>query len=111
MRNALRKLVGGHAKIDSLRDARILSILANGKRYPFDLCKEYARRYGEELPLATAYIRLERAEGFGFVKSSMGKDTHERGGNRRQYFELSGKGAAALGEFEAQVVALAGGAQ
>jgi PadR family transcriptional regulator PadR len=50
------------------------------------ISREIAEKSGREVALASVYAALERLERKGFVKSSLGAPTAERGGKARTYF-------------------------
>ncbi len=87
-------------KLPSQRQAIILSILINAEKYGREIRNEYEERTGRKMPLGSLYTTLSRMEGYGFVKSHMGESTHERGGNRRKYFEITRIGQRAFNAFE-----------
>jgi PadR family transcriptional regulator PadR len=49
--------------------------------------------------LGAVYTTLDRLEQKGYVKSSYGGATEERGGRSKRYFELTGHGATALKKY------------
>lgn len=90
-------------KLPSQREAVILSILINGEKYGREIRDEYETRTRMRMPLGSLYTTLSRIEAYGFITSWMGESTHERGGNRRKYFEIKAKGHMALHNFEALI--------
>lgn len=91
-------------KMPSQREAAILSILINGERYGREIRSEYEERTNRRLPLGALYVTLSRMEDSGLVESRMGESVHERGGNRRKYFKMTGLGERALAAFENDVI-------
>lgn len=87
-------------KLPSWREAVVLSILMNGERYGREVRNEYKKRTGKIMPLGSLYTTLTRMEHYGFVDSWMGESCHERGGNRRKYFKMTGLGERALNAYE-----------
>ena len=87
-------------RLPSQRQAVILSILINGEKYGREIRNEYEERTGRKMPLGSLYTTLSRMEAYGFVKSHMGESSHERGGNRRKYFEITARGQQTLSAFE-----------
>ena len=83
-------------------EAVILAILTNGEKYGREVRNEYEKRAQKTMPLGSLYTTLERMENKGFVKSRMGKSMHQRGGNRRKYFCITGLGQQALNHFDLQ---------
>jgi DNA-binding PadR family transcriptional regulator len=95
-------------KLPSQREAAILSILINGEKYGREIRNEYEERTGRSLPLGALYVTLSRMEDGGLVNSRMGESVHERGGNRRKYFKMTGLGEHALSAFEAYIAGALG---
>lgn len=87
-------------KLPSWREAVILSILINGERYGREIRNEYEKRTEKKMPLGSLYTTLTRMENYGFVDSRLGESCHERGGNRRKYFKMTGLGERALNAYE-----------
>jgi len=96
-------------KLPSQREAAILSILINGEKYGREIRNEYEERIGRKMPLGSLYITLNRMEGYGFVRSWMGESVHERGGNRRKYFEMTAHGSRAFDVYQLFVTSVFGG--
>ncbi len=59
---------------------------------------EVEKRTGKPIPLGSLYVTLDRMESAGFVTSRLGESSHDRGGNRRRYFKLTGKGIKAYND-------------
>ncbi len=80
------------------REAAILSILLHQERYGLEIRDEYQKRVGKNLPLGSLYVTLNRMEEKkkGLIRSRLGESSHDRGGNRRKYFKITGKGERAL---------------
>ncbi len=53
---------------------------------------------GKSVSLGSIYTTLDRLERKGFVRSSFGEPTRERGGKAKRYFELTASGERALKE-------------
>jgi PadR family transcriptional regulator, regulatory protein PadR len=64
--------------------------------YGVSIYEELEKRLDKEVPMATIYATLETLEKKGFVKSKQGQATAERGGRAKMFFEITGKGQAAL---------------
>lgn len=96
-------------KLPSQREAVILSILVHGEKYGRDIRNEYEECTGRKMPLGSLYVTLMRMEDRGYVRSWMGPSCHERGGNRRKYFEVTAQGLTALNAFELLVASIVGG--
>lgn len=87
----------------STKQADLLLAIGPHERYGLEINLAFKENTGRGMSLGAMYTQLERLEGRGLLKSREGEATHERGGNRRKYFKVSGKGQRALREFfEAQ---------
>ena len=64
--------------------------------YGVSIFEELVKRLEKEVAMATIYSTLEKLEKKGFVKSRQGAATAERGGRAKMFFEITGKGQAAL---------------
>jgi PadR family transcriptional regulator, regulatory protein PadR len=56
------------------------------------LSRDIAEKSGREVALASVYAALERLEKKGFITSSLGEPTAERGGKARTYFKATPAG-------------------
>ena len=66
--------------------------------YGVPIHEELAARARRAVSVAAVYKTLERLEAKGYVSSSVGEPTAERGGRRRKYFKLEPRGRQALRE-------------
>jgi PadR family transcriptional regulator, regulatory protein PadR len=85
--------------VDLKRTEQYLMLAIMRKRpeaYGVSIFEELRSRLGREVPLATIYATLEKLEQKGFVRSKQGAATAERGGRAKMYFDITGKGQAAL---------------
>ncbi len=62
--------------------------------YGVMISRDIAEKSGREVALASVYAALERLERKGFVTSSLGEPTAERGGKARTYFKATPAGTA-----------------
>ncbi|MCG8406764.1 MAG: PadR family transcriptional regulator [Phycisphaerales bacterium] len=92
-------------KTANQREAVLLQILVNGEKYGLEIRDEYKKRTGRDLPLGSMYPTLDIMIDKGFVKSRQGESSHERGGNRRRYYQITAPGRRALNA--AQLIAAA----
>ncbi len=60
--------------------------------YGVPISKELEEQTGREVALGSVYAALERLERKGFVSSSLGNPTAERGGRAKRYFRVTAKG-------------------
>src|SRR4051812_35246087 len=77
---------------------QLLSVLMREPRdaYGASIQERMRERGGREVSLGAIYTALERLEKKGFVSSSWGEATAERGGRRKRYYKIKGAGAAAV---------------
>lgn len=66
------------------------------KAYGVSIRQEIESRTGRDVAVGAIYTSLQRLEAKGYVKSSLGDPTPERGGRSKRYFTLRAAGAAAL---------------
>jgi PadR family transcriptional regulator PadR len=67
-----------------------------GNAYGVSVMDEVSKREGREVAYGSVHVTLDRLKDKGFVTSKMGEPTAERGGRRKRYYEMTGKGEAAL---------------
>lgn len=60
------------------------------------IVSEIKQRLGREVNLSAVHVTLYRLEDKGYVKSSMGGATNERGGRRKRIFTITNAGLAML---------------
>jgi DNA-binding PadR family transcriptional regulator len=60
--------------------------------YGVQISRDIAEKSGRAVALASVYAALERLERKGFVTSSLGEPTAERGGKARTYFTPTAAG-------------------
>ncbi len=67
-----------------------------GNGYGVSIMDECSKREGREVAYGSVHVTLDRLCEKGFVSSKMGEPTAERGGRRKRYYAITGKGEAAL---------------
>jgi len=67
-----------------------------GNAYGVSVMEEVAEREQRSIPYGAVHVTLNRLLDKGFLTSKMGEPTAERGGRRKRYYELTGKGQRAL---------------
>jgi DNA-binding PadR family transcriptional regulator len=67
-----------------------------GNAYGVTVMDEVSRREGRDVPYGAVHVTLDRLTEKGFLTSKMGEPTSERGGRRKRYYEITGKGEEAL---------------
>ena len=60
--------------------------------YGVPIAREIETHSKREVKLGSVYAALERLQEKGFVSSTMGDPTPERGGRAKRYFEVTSKG-------------------
>ncbi len=74
-----------------------VAILDEGA-YGVSITQEIEQRTGRVVGFNSVHTTLQRLEGKGFLSSTMGGATAERGGRRKRYFGLTAAGRKALWE-------------
>ncbi len=64
--------------------------------YGVPIKEEIEKRASRTISLGALHSTIARLEEKGFLKSYLGGATHERGGRRKRYFQLTQGGKAAL---------------
>jgi DNA-binding PadR family transcriptional regulator len=64
--------------------------------YGVTIRQEIENRTGRNISSGAVYTALERMENRGYVSSTMGDPTPERGGRRKKYYRLETAGSRAL---------------
>jgi DNA-binding PadR family transcriptional regulator len=67
-----------------------------GNAYGVSVMDEVSKREGREVSYGAVHVTLDRLAEKGFLTSKMGEPTPERGGRRKRYYKLTGKGEKAL---------------
>ena len=60
--------------------------------YGVPIAQEIEEQMGREVKLGSVYASLERLEEKGFVTSTLGEPTQERGGRAKRYFHVTKQG-------------------
>lgn len=89
------KMVNKKGSDLTMNELKILSVLMSEEMYGLQIV-ETIREYGTTIFLGSIYNILSRLERRGFVESYYGEETSDRGGNRRKYFKITGKGETAV---------------
>jgi PadR family transcriptional regulator, regulatory protein PadR len=75
----------------------LLAVVRLGEdAYGVPISKELLMLAGREVALGSIYAALDRLEQKGFVTSSLGEPTPERGGRAKRYFRVTQAGVRAL---------------
>src|SRR5271168_4619177 len=67
-----------------------------GTAYGVSVMEEVSKREGREVAYGAVHVTLDRLKDKGFVTSWMGDPTTKRGGRRKRFYQITGKGEAAL---------------
>ncbi|MBL8227706.1 MAG: helix-turn-helix transcriptional regulator [Bryobacterales bacterium] len=88
------------AKGEYLGDFEQLVLLAllrlGDEAYGMNVRQEIEDRTGRTAAIGAVYATLERLEKKGYVSSTVGEPTEERGGRAKKYFKIEGDGLSAL---------------
>ena len=85
----------------------LLSLMRVGDNaYGVPISQEIEMRTGRDVALGSVYAALDRLERKGFVTSTLGDPTPERGGRAKRYYTLRPKALEALKENRRALVAL-----
>jgi PadR family transcriptional regulator, regulatory protein PadR len=74
--------------------------------YGAAIAEEIETRLKREVNLSAVHVTLYRLEDKGYIKSSMGGGTNERGGRRKRIFTITSAGMAMLRAMKESRVAL-----
>ena len=90
------------AKGDSLGEFEQIILLAlmrlGPEAYGMAVRREIEDRTGRNVSIGAVYATLERLENKGYVSSSAGDPTPERGGRAKRFFQIASSGERALRE-------------
>jgi PadR family transcriptional regulator, regulatory protein PadR len=88
----------------------LLAVLQLGENaYGVTVRHEIERRIDREVSIGAVYATLERLQRKGYVASSVGEPTPERGGRSKRYFRVLPKGIAALQQTQRALRAMRAG--
>jgi len=88
----------------------LLAVMRPGDdTYGVLIARDIADKSGREVALASVYAALERLEQKGFLTSSLGQPTAERGGKARTYFKATAAGIREAREAHATLLRLSAG--
>ena len=87
-------------KNDSLGEFEQIVLLAllrlRATAYGVSIRREIAERTGRDIAIGAVYTTLDRLERKGFVSSTVGEPTPERGGRAKRYYKIEAPGQRAL---------------
>ena len=81
----------------------VLLTIANlaGDAYGVAILNDISERANRKLSIGALHSTLTRLEEKGYISSSLGEPTNERGGRRKRYFELTDSAKAELSNMKA----------
>ncbi|MCB0839857.1 MAG: PadR family transcriptional regulator [Bacteroidetes bacterium] len=83
--------------LGSLEETILLIVLVmEDEAYGFSISEVYNEKIGKTISIPAIHTVLKRLEKKGFVKSSMGGATQERGGRKKRIYEVTSYGYRAL---------------
>jgi len=83
--------------VGELEELVLLTVAVLGAdAYGVPIKHEIEKRASRTISLGALHSTIARLEEKGFLKSQLGGATHERGGRRKRYFQLTPGGKAAL---------------
>ena len=93
-----------------LTDFELMILLAalrvGDDAYGVLIAREIERTGGRSVVMGAVYTALERLERNGFVSSSIGEPTPERGGRAKRFFKVTPRGLRAVKNTQRALVAL-----
>lgn len=85
----------------------ILVLLRLGENaYGVPIAREIEKSIGREVGVGSVYAALDRLEKKGFVSSTVGEPTPERGGRAKRYFGVTSAGLRQVREIQEALIAL-----
>lgn len=89
----------GH--IGEFEELVLLTIAVLGdEAYGVAILEDIQQRAGRKISIGALHSTITRLDEKGFITSYMGEPTHERGGRRKRYFQLTASAKQALGEMK-----------
>jgi DNA-binding PadR family transcriptional regulator len=93
-----------------LTDFELMLLLATlrvgDEAYGVEIAREVERTGGRRVLLGAAYTALDRLADRGYVASTIGDPTPERGGRAKRFFRVTPRGLRAVKETQRALVAL-----
>jgi len=96
--------------LGSVEHIVLLAVMRLGREaYGITVLREIERIAGLNLSIGTVYAALWRLESKGFVKSSTGEPTAERGGRAKCYFRVTADGRSAVSQTQESILKMSSG--
>jgi PadR family transcriptional regulator, regulatory protein PadR len=90
-------VMAGPGYVGEFEHLVLLALLRLADRaYGVTVRQEIQKRARREVSIGAVYATLDRLESKGYVKSSLGDPTPERGGRSKRFFRITPKGVAAV---------------
>ena len=88
-----------NAALSNLELMVMLALIRLGDdAYGVPICEELDAECGHDVAVGSVYAALERLQARGYVVSSVGDPTPERGGRAKRNFKITGKGLKVVQE-------------
>jgi PadR family transcriptional regulator, regulatory protein PadR len=84
----------------------LLAVLRVEEAYGVPIAREIEETTGRTVVLGAVYAALDRLEERGFLSSTVGDPTPERGGRARRYFRVTARGLRAVKDTQRALIAL-----
>ena len=89
--------MGAHARLAHFELMVMLAIIRlDEPAYGVPIARDIEAQSGREVAVGSVYNTLERLEAKGFVSSTLGEPTAERGGRAKRFFRVTAKGLQAV---------------
>ena len=89
--------MGAHARLAHVELMVMLAIIRlDEPAYGVPIARDIEAQSGREVAVGSVYNTLERLEAKGFVSSTLGEPTAERGGRAKRFFRVTAKGLQAV---------------
>lgn len=89
------------SNLGEFQEIVMLSIMIlNENAYGVSIQEDVSERTGRRVSRGALHTALNRLEEKGLIKSFYGEPTAERGGRRKRYYQVSGKGLDSLREIK-----------
>ena len=99
--------MGGRSGLGEFELLVMLTILRLGEdAYGVPISREIEQQTGRTVTFGTVYATLERLQKKGFVRSSLGEATPERGGRAKRFFRVTSAGLRTVRETKRNLVRL-----
>ncbi|MFT6970993.1 MAG: PadR family transcriptional regulator PadR [Roseivirga sp.] len=89
--------MGAEHSLGEFEELVLLLVAANNKEaYGVLILENLERKLGKKVNVSAVHVALKRMENKGFVESSFGGITNERGGRRKKYYNITSIGKQVL---------------